>query len=365
MLIFAENLCAREEMRFSCALKHTRRPVEISLRTEDVCEGAHVVFLLSRPGDAEPIYESHAYIPGGDQRFRVPPAWFDGVELCVRFDIPAGGSLQILSLFADYGEKAPDWEGGLRFNAHLGLWGMAPNNTMPAFELAALCGFPACIVVPKLTAEGELVCIHDDTLTRYSRDTEGNPPEDTRKIWEMTLPELDSWDYGLYKHPAWRGTGIPRLRDFFDLCRDSGMRPKFSTHPGLPVEKWREVREMLTERGLLSRFHIKSFDLDVLECAWSVFGSDIDGYTYDNRRWEPERLAAYAASAIDFSACRCGMEVRFDHYTPEIAREILDTGLFAAAWSIKRRSAEEYRRIISWGITEFTEDYHCSFEENM
>ncbi len=365
MLLYSEKITTKQNLAFGCPLEERFRCVAVRTKSEYVGEGnPHVAFFLTRQGDEEPVFESHSYIFGGEQFFRVPPAWFENVRLRVEITLPEGGELKLFELSADYGDPAPDWTGGLRFNAHLGFWGMAPNNTMPAFELAALCGFPACIVVPKLTAGGELVCIHDDTLARYARDAEGNSPPDERKIWDMTLEELDRWDYGLYKHPAWRGTGIPRLADFFDLCAKTGMRPMFSTHPGLPVEKWREVREMLEKRGLLSRFHIKSFDLDVLETAWSVFGTDIDGYTYDNRKWEPERLAAYIACPIDFTACRCGMEVRFDHYTPEIAQEILDAGLFAAAWSIKRRTEEEYRRIISWGITEFTEDYHCTPEMN-
>ena len=46
------------------------------------------------------------------------------------------------------------------------------------------------------------------------------------------------------------------------------------------------------------------------------------------------------------------------------AQKILDAGMFASAWWIERTSAEEYRRLISYGVTEFTEDHHCSMGLN-
>ena len=51
-------------------------------------------------------------------------------------------------------------------------------------------------------------------------------------------------------------------------------------------------------------------------------------------------------------------------FAEEIAKEITDAGYFASAWNIKRRKFSEYERLISWGVTEFTEDYHCSMGLN-
>ena len=36
----------------------------------------------------------------------------------------------------------------------------------------------------------------------------------------------------------------------------------------------------------------------------------------------------------------------------------------AAAWNVNRRDYDEYERLISFGVTEFTEDDHCSMELN-
>jgi hypothetical protein len=37
------------------------------------------------------------------------------------------------------------------------------------------------------------------------------------------------------------------------------------------------VREMLGRRGLLSRFHVKSFSVEILAAAHRVLGTDVDG----------------------------------------------------------------------------------------
>ena len=43
---------------------------------------------------------------------------------------------------------------------------------------------------------------------------------------------------------------------------------------------------------------------------------------------------------------------------------IREAGFFAAAWNINRRDYGEYERLISYGVSEFTEDNHCSMGLN-
>ena len=328
-----------------------------------------IQFTLTADGQDAPFYESHQYRIGKineytRQSWRIPPLFLPNMTLSVHINIPEGTVLVLkdFGTSANVGEK--DWYQGIRHNAHLGFWGLAPDNTMPAFELAAACNFPSCIVVPKVTKDGVLVCIHDDTINRTARDFKGNAPSEPLRVDEMTYEELLKWEYGSYKNEIYKGTKIPLLAEFFDLCAKTGMRPMFSTHPGLTVEQWKQVREMLEKRGLLKNFHIKSFGMNILECAFSVFGTDIDGYTYDKREWEDSIVDALKNIGIDGKKCRFGIELQFDNYTKEIAEKITSAGFFASAWGINRRDFDAYERLISFGVTEFTEDYHCSMGLN-
>ena len=320
----------------------------------------------------EPFYESHDYriSKKGEytrKSWRIPPIFMPGMTLTLRVDIPEGTTLYVKDVSMSHDSGAPHWFSGPRHNAHLGFWGLAPDNTMPAFELAAACGFPACIVVPKVTKDGVLVCIHDDTLNRTGRDKNGNPPSEEKVlIRDMTYEELLQWEFGSYKNEIYRGTKIPLLSDFFDLCAKTGMRPMFSTHPDLPTEKWLEVKEMLKKRGLLKNFHVKSFGLEVLQHAYSILGTEIEGYTLDvgTGKWTDEIPGKVLNSGIDASACRVGIEVRRINYTQEIAKAITDAGFFASVWELKRLDFDEYTKLMSWPHTEFTEDYHCSMGLN-
>lgn len=326
-------------------------------------------FSLTADGQEQPFYESHDYIIGSSLEFsrkawRVPPLFLPKTTLTVNIQIPAGTVLHIKDFTISSDDGYNDWRFGLRHNAHLGFWGIAPNNTMPAFELAAACKFPSCIVVPKVTLDGVIVCIHDDTINATARDINGKAPSEPIYVWDKTYDELLEWEYGSYKNEIYKGAKLPLLTDFFDLCAKTGMRPMFSTHPGLTTKQWKEVREMLELRGLLNCFHIKSFDINILKSAYSVFGTDIEGYTFDIDTWEDSHIDVLINSGIDYKSCRVGIEIKFGDYTKQIAEKIRSAGFFASAWDIKRRDFEEYNNLILWGVTEFTEDYHCSMGLN-
>lgn len=64
-------------------------------------------------------------------------------------------------------------EGGEKFVAHRGYSGYAPENSIPAFELAGRIGFWGIETDIYETTDGQFVCMHDETLDRTT-DGEGN-----------------------------------------------------------------------------------------------------------------------------------------------------------------------------------------------
>ena len=330
-----------------------------------------ISFSLTLEGQSNPLYQSHSYRIGKKdektlQSFRVPPMLSPKMTFSILIDIPEGTELYIENFCAEHEQSCCKWNSdGPRYNAHLGFWGIAPDNTMPAFELAAASGFSSCICVPKWTKDGVLVCIHDDTINKTARNKNGEKEEEPIYVWDKTYEELCEWEYGSYKNEIYKGTKMPLLEDFFKLCARTGMNPMFSTHPGLSEENWRRVREMLERLGILKKFHIKSFGYGVLQNAYKVFGSDIDGYTWDNDDVDDETIKKFEAFRDSMTApCRLGIEIQFKNYTEEKAKMITSAGFFAAAWNIKRRDFDEYERLFEFGVTEFTEDFHCSMGLN-
>jgi len=96
--------------------------------------------------------------------------------------------------------------------AHRGASKDAPENTIPAFELAWKQGADAIEGDFHLTRDGRIVCIHDESTGGVARVD--------RKVRESTLEELRGIDVGERFGEAWRGTRIPTIADVFETIPD-------------------------------------------------------------------------------------------------------------------------------------------------
>lgn len=93
--------------------------------------------------------------------------------------------------------------------AHRGASWYAPENTIPAFLLAWEQGADAIEGDFFLTADGEIVCIHDRRTGRVS--------ETDIEVSRSTVEELRKLDVGAWKGDQWRGTVIPTLAEVFEI----------------------------------------------------------------------------------------------------------------------------------------------------
>jgi len=89
--------------------------------------------------------------------------------------------------------------------AHRGACTQAPENTLAAFELALRQETDAVELDAKLTADGQIVVIHDQTV---DRTTQG-----TGIVRQMTLAELRKLDAGSHFDIAFQGEPIPTLEE--------------------------------------------------------------------------------------------------------------------------------------------------------
>jgi len=91
--------------------------------------------------------------------------------------------------------------------AHRGASAHAPENTLPAFELAISQGVEAIEIDVQLSADGSVVVIHDSTV---SRTTNG-----TGKVNQHTLDHLKSLNAGVEFGSAYPDVEIPTLNEVF------------------------------------------------------------------------------------------------------------------------------------------------------
>jgi len=92
--------------------------------------------------------------------------------------------------------------------AHRGASRRAPENTLAAFRLAFELGADGIELDVQLTADGEVVVLHDAML---DRTTTGHGP-----VWERSLADLKRLDAGIRFGEAFSGELIPTLAEVLD-----------------------------------------------------------------------------------------------------------------------------------------------------
>jgi glycerophosphoryl diester phosphodiesterase/membrane-associated phospholipid phosphatase len=141
--------------------------------------------------------------------------------------------------------------------AHAGAQGHAPSNTLPAFDLALEQGADTLELDLQLTADSEVVVIHDGTV---DRTTDGRGA-----VADLTLDELEELDAGWYYtdeeggHP-FRGQGvrIPTLGEVFDRYPDTHLILELKTEGGPGIVQ--PVIDLVAEHGRADSVTIASFD---------------------------------------------------------------------------------------------------------
>ena len=113
--------------------------------------------------------------------------------------------------------QEPD-DGTIKLIGHRGLAGMAPENTMAAFELAGQLGVDEVECDVQVTKDGRIVIMHDDTLSRMCGVD--------KKISDITFEELRTY-------PVLTGVNldkyeklyIPTLEEFIECCNKYNCKP--------------------------------------------------------------------------------------------------------------------------------------------
>lgn len=102
--------------------------------------------------------------------------------------------------------------GGERYAAHRGYSNYAPENSIAAFELAGKMGFWGIETDFYQTADGQFICLHDETL---DRTTDG-----TGKPGDYTLEQLMQFniDSGNYIETT-ENLKIPTMTEYLEICK--------------------------------------------------------------------------------------------------------------------------------------------------
>ena len=151
-------------------------------------------------------------------------------------------------------EAVSDWTAKVpRIIAHRGASEVAPENTMAAFRMAAELGANAIELDAKLTADGVVVVLHDQTL---DRTTNGRG-----RLSHHTLEEIRKLDAGGFFSKEFRDERIPTLEEVLLELGEILLINVELTNYGSPLDALpRKVISLVRKYGLERRILLSSFN---------------------------------------------------------------------------------------------------------
>lgn len=138
--------------------------------------------------------------------------------------------------------------------AHRGMSGHAPENTMAAFRMAVELGCKAIELDVQLTADGEVVICHDETVDRTTNGT--------GLLHTYSLSELQKLDAGRWFDERFAGERIPTLEEALTFFKHADVTVNIELKnipiPYAGIEK--KVVELVNRYAMRERVIISSFD---------------------------------------------------------------------------------------------------------
>lgn len=218
--------------------------------------------------------------------------------------------------------------------AHRGAPREAPENTLPAFELAVAQGAEGIEFDVQLSADGTVVVIHDETL---ERTTNGAGP-----VADRSLAQLRSLDASAGM-PGYAGVQIPTLADTLALLAPTGvmlnieLKNSVTDYPGLEER----VLAAVAAHGIADRVVLSSFNhysLKRLQHLGAAAGEL--GVLYSDPLYKPWRYAARLGMGALHPPSRLVLG-------PGYMRRAHAAGLAVRPWVVN--SERRLGRMFAWG----------------
>lgn len=138
----------------------------------------------------------------------------------------------------------------MKFQAHRGVGTEFPENTMPAFRAAAMQGYEYIELDPNVTADNQIVLLHDSTLNRTCRNADGSEIAEELPIARLTYEEALRYDAGIFKGEKHRGVKIPLLSEVLEFAKTHELTVKLDNKiHGFTSEQTEILYEIVERSG--------------------------------------------------------------------------------------------------------------------
>jgi glycerophosphoryl diester phosphodiesterase len=227
--------------------------------------------------------------------------------------------------------------------AHRGASAHAPENTLAAFELAVDQGADAIELDVKLTADGQVIVIHDPTVDRTT-SAHG-------RVKDMTLADFRALEAGSYLSEKFKNEKIPTLEEVFEAVGQK-------TFINVELTNYNAPRDHLVESVcmLVKRFSLQNRVL---------FSSFIASNLSKSRSYLPDVPTGLLALGGILGAWQRSFGFAFGKYDalhpslPDATQQqiyfVHRLNRRVHVWTVNKE--EDMRRLFKWGVDAiFTDD---------
>ncbi len=218
--------------------------------------------------------------------------------------------------------------------AHRGSRREAPENTLPAFELAVAQGAEGIEFDVQQTADGTVVVLHDETV---DRTTDG-----TGRVAGFSLAELQHLDASA-GFPGYAGVQVPTLAETLALLAPTGLvlnielKNSEDDYPGLEER----VLAAVAAHGIAERVVLSTFNHYSLKELQELGAPSELGMLYTDPLYKPWRYAAQLGVGAIHPPARFVLSSGW-------VRKAHAAGLAVRPWVVN--SERMLARMFRWGV---------------
>ena len=234
---------------------------------------------------------------------------------------------------------------GVLVIAHRGFSGVAPENTLIAFQKAIEIGADMLEFDVLHSRDGHIVVIHDDTLDRTTNGHGG--------VSDYSLAELKQLDAGSWFSPEFANERIPTLREALELTRGKirvNIEIKFEAvnlvqfGPGIEDE----IVDLVEELGMEQDVMVSSFHPMAVERIKKRNPNIVTALLYHD-------VIKKSPSAILKGLRADGFNPSLKHVKPQHIDEAHAAGHPVTVYTVNQ--AEDLQTLINWGVDGIFTDF--------
>ena len=141
----------------------------------------------------------------------------------------------------------------------------APENTLEAFNLVKDKGFAYFECDVQFTSDNIPVILHDATINRTARNTDGSVIVGDIAINSVTYATASTYDYGVWFDEKYKGAILPKLEDVLMLCRRLDLHPYIEFKTSITIEQAEIIVNLVKHYGMINKVSYISYIAPALD----------------------------------------------------------------------------------------------------